>query len=59
MDQRKSETTLPFPNRSWPWRPEDDRCPEALAARVVRPEPDYHWENGAKVYHSWEAFYDV
>ncbi len=41
-----------FPNRTWPWRAEDNNSPEALEERERRPEPPYHWESGVKVYHA-------
>lgn len=39
-----------FPNRTWPWRPEDDGDPEALAERLRRPEPPYRMEGTRRVY---------
>jgi hypothetical protein len=44
------KTTRPFPNRTWPWRIEDDGDAEAEAERLKRPEHPSHMEGDKKVY---------
>ncbi len=36
MNVDKPKTVGAFPNRTWPWRVEDDACPEAQAERIKR-----------------------
>jgi hypothetical protein len=39
-----------FPNRTWPWRVEDNDDAQALAERLRRPEPPYRMETGRRLY---------